>query len=99
MRGNQKNFIAKIALERIYRLFELAEKNSAKHSERSTRYVELAWKISLRNKVKIPAEFKSKFCRKCKCYFCEKNFEKKNEGKLMVLKCAACGYERKLPAK
>jgi ribonuclease P protein subunit RPR2 len=77
LRGNQKNFIEKIALERIYRLFELAEKSAAKHPERSKRYAELAWKISLRNKAKIPAEFKSKFCRKCKSYFCGKNFESK----------------------
>ncbi|MFH1240640.1 MAG: ribonuclease P [Candidatus Diapherotrites archaeon] len=58
-----KNFVAKIALERIYRLFELAD--AEKDKTRTKRYVELARKIATRNRVRIPQELKKKFCKKC----------------------------------
>lgn len=93
-----KNFVEKIALERIYRLFELAEKAFAKHPERSRRYVQLAWKISLRNKTRIPSEFKARFCRKCKSYLKKgKNAEVEKKREFLILKCKECSYERKMP--
>jgi ribonuclease P protein subunit RPR2 len=54
-----------IAAERIERLFELAEKAFEKHTELADRYVKLAWKISTRYNVRLPATLKRKFCRKC----------------------------------
>lgn len=100
-----KESIKAIALERIYRLFELAEKEFKKHKERSNRYVNLAWKISLRYKVKIPLELKTKFCRKCRHYLkkeenCTINELKDlgNKLKLMEIECFNCGYKRKTKA-
>ncbi|MEM4262088.1 MAG: hypothetical protein QXI10_03935 [Candidatus Diapherotrites archaeon] len=55
----------KIGLERIYRLFELAEQEFEKKPERSKRYVEIAREISKKTKAKIPKELKQKFCKKC----------------------------------
>jgi ribonuclease P protein subunit RPR2 len=54
-----------IAVERIERLFELAERASEKRPELSDRYVKLAWKISTRYNVRLPTTLKRKFCRKC----------------------------------
>ena len=88
-----KNFRKKIALERIYRLFEVAEAEFAEKPERSKRYVELARKISTRNKAVIPAELKKRFCKKCGAFLKKgKNAEWKELGKLVEIKCRECGF-------
>ena len=91
-----KNKRKEIALERIYRLFELAEAEFTKHPERSKRYVELARKIGTRNKAVIPAELKKQFCKKCGCFLVKgKNAEWKEAGKLVEIKCSECGFKFK----
>ena len=88
-----KNRRKEIALERIYRLFELAEAEFAKHPERSKRYVELARKIGTRNKAVIPAELKKQFCKKCGAFLVKgKNAEWKKKGTLVEIKCSECEY-------
>ena len=86
-----------IALERIYRLFELAEGEFEKHPERSKRYVQLARLIGTKNRAKIPKALKTKFCKKCGAFLKEgKNSEIKKEGKLISVKCSDCGFVKKL---
>src|SRR3989344_644659 len=88
-----------IALERIYRLFELAEGEFAKHPERSKRYVQLARKIGTRNRAKIPNELKMQFCKKCGAFLEKgKNAEYIKEGKLLAVTCLECGFVKKFPA-
>ncbi len=95
-----KNKRKEIALERIYRLFELAEAEFPKHPERSKRYVELARKIGTRNKAIIPTELKKQFCKKCSAFLVkEKNAEWKKTGTLVEIKCKECGYCFKKPVK
>lgn len=97
------NFVMAIALERIYRLFELAEMEFAKNPERGRRYVEIARAIGTRNRATIPGELKKKFCRKCGAFWVAgKNLKIKNaEGSGSVLQeyvCGECGASRKFPA-
>ena len=88
-----KNKRKEIALERIYRLFELAEAEFKKHPERSKRYVELARKIGTRNKATIPTELKKQFCKKCGAFLVKgKNAEWKDLGKLVEIECDECGF-------
>lgn len=90
-----KNF-QKIALERIYRLFELAEQEFENHPERSRRYVQLARLIGTKNRAKIPKELKQKFCKKCGAFLKEgKNAELVKEGSLLAVRCKECGFARK----
>lgn len=90
-----KSFVEKLALERIYRLFELAEQEFEKHPERSKRYVELAKKIGERNRVKIPKEFKEKYCKKCGTYLKKgKNAELIKENGFERIVCKECGYSK-----
>ncbi len=97
MRPKGKNFAGDIALQRIWRLFELAEKEFGKSPERSKRYVEIARNLSTRNNVTIPSELKRKFCRKCGAYWKEGvNLEVGEEGELAVLKCGECKAERRV---
>ena len=88
-----KNSRSRIALERIYRLFELAEQEFESHPERSRRYMELARKLSTRNKAPIPAELKKQFCKKCGAFLVKgKNAEWKEIGPLIEIKCSECGF-------
>ncbi len=66
-----KKFFEKIALERIYRLFGLAEKEFEKNPARSRHYIELARKISTRNRARIPQELKQSYCKKCNAFLLE----------------------------
>ena len=86
MKGNQK-----IALERIYRLFELAEKNE----EYSKRYLTLAKRIGEKCRVSIPKELKQKYCKKC---FSLKVMQI-DQHPFLIIKCAKCGYEKKFGLK
>lgn len=92
MRPNQKNKLERIAVERIERLFELAEAEFEKHAERSHRYAEIAIKISTRNRVAIPLELKYKFCKKCgKFLKPSKNAELTKTEKWTEIHCLECG--------
>ena len=94
-----KETVQAIALERIYRLFELAEKEFSSNPERSRRYVQLARAIGKRNNVRIPKELKTKFCKKCNSFLKKgKNVELEKKGTLLIVKCKECGFERKTSA-
>ncbi len=87
IRGNQK-----IALERIYRLFELAEKmNNAKNDKYVKRYLTLAKKISEKCRISVPKELKQKYCRKC--FSMDITTSKKEP--FLIVKCNNCKYEKK----
>lgn len=96
----KQNEIQKIALERIYRLFELAEKMQPKEPELSKRYVALARKISSKNKATIPWELKKCFCKKCGAYLKKgKNSKETKQEPFLLVKCIECGFERKISLK
>jgi len=82
LKGNQK-----LALERIYRLFELAEGNE----KYAKRYVSLAKRIGEKLRVSIPHELKIKHCKKC---FSLKVKQTKEKPFLVVL-CTECGHAKK----
>ena len=82
LRSNQK-----IALERIYRLFELAEGNE----EYSKRYVELAKRIGEKTRTQIPKELKIKYCKKCNSL----NVKQTKQKPFLIVKCEECGHEKK----
>ncbi len=92
MRERQRHQVEALALERIYRLFELADAVEGKHPTRAKRYVELARKIGVRNKARIPLELKTKFCKKCNSMNVRVAATK--EG-WRTVKCGDCGAERK----
>ena len=58
----------KIALERIHELFKQAELRFKEYPGLSDRYVELARKIGMKYKVRIPKELKRRFCKHCYKY-------------------------------
>ena len=60
--------IRKIALKRIKRLFELAKEMSHDDPELAQRYVNIARRIAMRARVRLPREYRRMICRKCKSF-------------------------------
>ncbi|MEM0202573.1 MAG: ribonuclease P [Archaeoglobaceae archaeon] len=65
MLKREKDKERRIALERIVYLIERAQKFKFIDYELARRYVELAKKISMKYRVRIPKKYKIFFCRKC----------------------------------
>lgn len=91
MKKNPKNQIEQIALERIYRLFFLANEWFEKHPARSNRCVELALKIGSRNRVRVPIELKTSYCKKCKRFLKDKRNANVTQTKAWIeITCLEC---------
>lgn len=82
LRGNQK-----IALERIYRLFELANENE----KYSKRYIALAKRIGEKTRTSIPHELKITTCKKCNSL----KVKQTKETPFLVITCTECKHEKK----
>ncbi|NMB77541.1 MAG: ribonuclease P [Methanomicrobiales archaeon] len=69
MREKSKTSATKqIARERVAVLFSRAEAAFSLHPERSNRYVEIARKIAMRQRIRIDREFRRRFCHHCSAY-------------------------------
>jgi ribonuclease P protein subunit RPR2 len=66
MKERSKNPATKmVAKERISILFSQAQEAFPDHPERSNRYVALARRISMRQRVRIDREFRRRYCHHC----------------------------------
>lgn len=91
---------AKIALERVERLLELAGEAFGERPELSHRYAELAWGLKTRYNLRLPARLKRKICRKCRAFWvpgatCRVRTRPKRGH--VVITCLRCGYQRRVP--
>jgi ribonuclease P protein subunit RPR2 len=69
MREKSKTSATKlIARERVAALFRQADLVYPLHPERSNRYVDLARKIAMRQRIRIDREFRRRFCHHCFAY-------------------------------
>ncbi len=92
----------KIARERIDILFEEAEKAFPENKRRADRYVELARKIAMRYRVKIPKNHKKRFCEECHVYIkpgvnCDVKVGSKERA--VKWECRECGHIKRYPYK
>lgn len=95
---SSKTAFKKIAMERIDILFKNAEYEFVYNPELSNRYVNIARKIAMRQRIRIPSEYKRKFCRNCNSYAVpgENMSVRIHRGKV-IYKCGRCGYIRRFP--
>jgi len=69
MKERSKNPVTKeIARERIEILFEQAQLAFGEFPDLSNRYVELARKIAMRQRIRIPRELRRRYCHHCSIY-------------------------------
>ena len=98
----------RIALERIKRLFELGDWIIQEYKNKdidfgeklANRYVELARKISMKYKVRMPSELKRRFCKKCHSFLVPGiNLKVRidTKQKSVVYECLECGFKMRYP--
>ena len=96
----KSEFFREIALERITELFRQAEMRFKKSPELSDRYVELAKKIAMKYKVKIPRVLKRRFCKSCFKYLVPGvNCRVRLTQKKIVYYCSNCRKFMRIPYK
>lgn len=93
-----KNLAKDLAMERIQRLFELAESEYSLNPERSNEYISLARKIGMRYLVRFPRELKVRFCKSCGAYLVPgDNCRIRLKGRYMVITCLKCENIKRYP--
>ncbi|MFA5764123.1 MAG: hypothetical protein WC915_04900 [archaeon] len=84
-----------LAIERIYRLFELANEMNASQNEDKNKYVKryltLAKRIGEKVNVSIPKELKKTFCKKCYSL----NITTTNHSPFLIITCNDCKFTKK----
>lgn len=96
MPRNQKQ-MKQIARERIQVLFQQASK--AKTQALANRYVNLARKIQMKARIRMPKELKRKFCKHCYNYFKSKNYRVRTKNQKIVYTCIKCKKYSRFPLK
>ncbi len=98
MRKKQKDWAKDMAHQRIQRLFELAAHEFSNHPERSNRYVQLARRIGMRYRVRMPAEFKKRMCKHCHSYLVQgATARTRLQDTHIATTCLSCGKQMRLP--
>lgn len=92
-KGRRTKGMIEIAKERIQLLFEFAEHQRAQGKyDRLDRYVDLARRIGMRYNVRIPAEYKRRYCKHCYAYLVfGRNAEFRTRNKFIIIHCNNCG--------
>jgi ribonuclease P protein subunit RPR2 len=108
MHTKQKGYFAmsspkQIALQRVQTLFQLAQEAMHKDPEQAQRYVQIARRIAMRTRLRLPKEYRSRICRKCKSFIfpgvnCRIRIQQKREPH-MVITCLSCGGVSRIPIK
>ncbi|WP_445474944.1 ribonuclease P protein component 4 [Methanococcoides methylutens] len=100
IKKKQKNLIKDIATERIEHLFKLAEWSYSSYPQRSDRYVDLARRIGMRYRVRLPSCLKRRVCKGCNSFLVPGNSSRiRLHGRYMTITCLKCGKEMRYPYK
>jgi len=87
-------------MDRIQRLFSLAEKEFPKNPGRSHRYVSLARKIAMRYNIRLPPELKRLYCKKCYKYLkpsINSRVRTNSKQRAVIVTCLECGHIMRHP--
>ncbi len=99
MKQRQKEEANEIAKERIDKLFVMAEKAAAEGDfAHADRYVEMAWKIKLKFRIRLTSYQKRLFCRKCLKFLADgKTGRYRTLNKQLVITCLSCKETKRIP--
>ncbi len=86
-----------LALQRMERLFVLAEEEHRSHPERSRRYVEIAKRISTRTRVRMPHILKRLYCHHCGSYLSPEGSRIRLRDGILVTTCIHCTGKMRRP--
>jgi len=83
--------VQRIAIERMWRLYELAQNEWNVQPKRSRRYIELIRGFSTRFRIPIPSEIKNSFCKTCGNLWAEGvNVKRRVKGNTLNSNCLIC---------
>ena len=90
-----------IALQRVHILFSLAKEVASEDPELAQRYVQIARRVAMRTRLRLPREYRSLICRKCKSFIlpgvnCRIRIQQRREPH-MVITCLNCGGHTRIP--
>jgi len=97
------NETRRIALQRIHFLFSLAKEKIREEPELAQRYVEIARRIAMRTRLRLPVEYRRMVCGHCKSFIyagvnCRVRAQQRREPH-MVITCLVCGKQTRIPLK
>ncbi len=98
MRERSKNPLTKqVARERIEVLFGQAMAAFPEHPERSNRYVALARRIAMRQRVRIPRQYRRRFCHHCYAFLVPgQNLRVRVQRGNVVMTCLVCRKQTRI---
>ncbi|MGB9713393.1 MAG: ribonuclease P protein component 4 [Candidatus Bathyarchaeales archaeon] len=93
----------RIALSRIRTLFSLANEIYSEDPVLAQRYVDVARRIAMAARVRLPKEYRRQVCRHCKSFIlpgvnCRVRVKQKREPHVVVT-CFNCGKHMRIPLK
>ena len=93
----------RIALQRIRTLFHLAREAIHEDPELAQRYVDIARKVAMAARVRLPREYRRQVCRHCKSLIlpgvnCRVRIKQRKDPHL-VITCLNCGKQMRIPLK
>jgi len=99
-----KKHLEDIARERIAILLKLAGEALETDEELARRYVDLAFRIAAKARLKLPRNVKRRYCRRCKTPLvpgrtARVRIKRGSGGQRLVVTCLRCGYIRRYPLK
>jgi len=97
------NETQRAALQRVHALYRLAKEKVREEPELAQRYAEVARKIAMRTRLRLPTEYRRMVCRQCKGFIypgvnCRVRVQKRREPH-MVITCLVCGKRTRIPLK
>lgn len=99
-RIKQKSLIRDLAVQRIERLFELADDEFGQNPKRSDRYVSLARRIGMRYRVRFPSTLKRRMCKHCRSYLVPGSSARvRLRGRYITVTCLCCNKQMRYPYK
>ena len=94
----QKAEQKRVAAERIVELFRQAEARFKESPMLANRYVEIARKLSMKYKARIPAQLKRRYCKYCHAYLVPSvNCRVRLQNKKVVYYCLDCKRFMRIP--
>jgi ribonuclease P protein subunit RPR2 len=93
----------RIAKQRIQTLFTLARETYHDNPLLAQRYVDIARRIAMAAKIRLPAEYRRMVCRHCKSFIlpgvsCRVRIKQRREPHV-VITCLKCGKHMRIPLK
>lgn len=93
-----KKISRKEATSKIITLFDNAQNIANTNIVFANRFVAKARRIAMKNRIRLPAQLKRRFCKNCHNYFIAgKNYRVRTKNKKVIYTCLNCRHLMRFP--